>query len=72
MSRHRELETDRLRLRPLEPTDGDRIATFMAERDVTRYLLYFSYPINIEHVNTWLKNVLDAKPEYCGYWAIVD
>ncbi|MDR1435650.1 MAG: GNAT family N-acetyltransferase [Puniceicoccales bacterium] len=72
MSRHRELETPRLRLRPLEMSDLDRIVEFMGEKDVTKFLLYFSYPLNSEQVAAWLKNVLEANPEYCAYWAITD
>jgi ribosomal-protein-alanine N-acetyltransferase len=72
MSRHRELESPRLRLRPLESTDAERITEFMGDRAVTRFLLYFTYPINPEQVRVWLQNVLSLQPEYCAYWAIVD
>ena len=72
MSRHDKLETSRLILRPLEASDADRIIEFMSVREVTKFLLYFSYPINGEQVKAWLNSVLEAKPEYCAYWAIVD
>ncbi|MDR0678655.1 MAG: GNAT family N-acetyltransferase [Puniceicoccales bacterium] len=72
MSRHRELKSHRLRLRPLEITDGERITEFMGERAVTKFLLYFTYPINPEQVRAWLQSVLSLQPEQCAYWAIVD
>jgi RimJ/RimL family protein N-acetyltransferase len=72
VSRHQILETERLLLRPLEESDGDRIAEFMAERAVTEFLLYFSYPLNVTQVHNWLGDVLKASPEQCAYWAIVD
>jgi RimJ/RimL family protein N-acetyltransferase len=70
MSRHQVLESQRLRLRPLELSDEDRIVEFMDERDVTKFLLLFTYPINRQFVKAWLGNVLEANPEYCAYWAI--
>jgi RimJ/RimL family protein N-acetyltransferase len=72
MSKHAILETDRLRLRPLELTDADRIIEFMGVRQVTDFLLFFSYPINPEQVRHWLGEVLAADPAGCGYWGIVD
>jgi RimJ/RimL family protein N-acetyltransferase len=44
----------------------------MGERAVTRFLLYFTYPINPQQVHIWLQNVLGLQPEHCAYWAIVD
>ncbi|MDR1456770.1 MAG: GNAT family N-acetyltransferase [Puniceicoccales bacterium] len=72
MSRHRIIETPRLQLRPLELSDGDRIVEFMGQRHVTDFLLFFSYPINPDQVHVWLKNVIEAKPEQCAYWGIVE
>ncbi|MDR0727662.1 MAG: GNAT family N-acetyltransferase [Puniceicoccales bacterium] len=72
MSRHKVIETPRLRLRPLEFSDFDRIVEFMGQREVTDFLLYFTYPIIPEQVQEWLKNVIEAKPEHCAYWAIVE
>jgi RimJ/RimL family protein N-acetyltransferase len=44
----------------------------MGQRAVTDFLLYFTYPIVPEQVREWLKNILEAKPEHCAYWAIVE
>jgi RimJ/RimL family protein N-acetyltransferase len=69
---HGILETERLLLRPLETGDEDRIAEFMAERQVTEFLLYFTYPLCRDQVHLWLGNVLKIPPEQAAYWALVD
>jgi RimJ/RimL family protein N-acetyltransferase len=72
MSRHKIIETPRLRLRPLEFSDFDRIVEFMGQQSVTDFLLYFTYPIVPEQVREWLKNVIEANPEHCAYWGIIE
>jgi RimJ/RimL family protein N-acetyltransferase len=72
MSRHKNLETDRLLMRPFEESDGDRMVEFMGVKGVTDFLLFFTYPIDENQVRQWLKNVLAAKAEYCAYWALID
>jgi RimJ/RimL family protein N-acetyltransferase len=72
MSRHKVIETPRLRLRPLEFSDFDRIVEFMGQRAVTDFLLFFTHPIIPEQVREWLKNVIEAKPEQCAYWGIIE
>ncbi|MDR2677366.1 MAG: GNAT family N-acetyltransferase [Puniceicoccales bacterium] len=72
MSKHKILETPRLRLRPLEFSDFDRIVEFMGQQSVTDFLLFFTHPIIPEQVREWLKNVIEAKPEQCAYWAIIE
>jgi RimJ/RimL family protein N-acetyltransferase len=72
MSKHRIIETPRLRLRPLEFSDFDRIVEFLGHRSVTDFLLFFTYPIIPEQVQDWLKNIIEAKPEQCVYWGIIE
>jgi RimJ/RimL family protein N-acetyltransferase len=69
-SRHTILETTRLKLRPLEESDGEAIEEFMSVKGVTDYLLFFSYPLQKDSVKNWLRSVLDASAEFCAYWGI--
>ncbi|MDR2576765.1 MAG: GNAT family N-acetyltransferase [Puniceicoccales bacterium] len=67
-----DLETERLKLRVLRADDEDDIVNFMAERGVTEFLLFFTYPIQRQQVHAWLENVLAAPLGHCIYWSIVD
>lgn len=71
MSHHKVLETERLRLRPLMPTDESRIFDFMNHPEVTEFLLFFDHPLSQPMLHNWLRNVLAASPDYCAYWGII-
>lgn len=64
------IETERLRLRALTMNDYDGMVEIMSERDVTRFLLFFGYPINPNQVKTWLTTVTSPEENGMIFWAI--
>lgn len=71
MSKHRILETERLILRPLAMEDYGAILAFMGAREVTQFLLFFSYPLNEPQLENWLRDVINASPDSFAYWGMI-
>jgi RimJ/RimL family protein N-acetyltransferase len=54
MTAHQPIATDRLVLRPLEPTDAERIQALISDWNVLRTLSSPPYPYRIEHARAFL------------------
>lgn len=50
------IDTPRLRLRPVRAADAERIATFLADPDITRMLARVPFPYTLEDAQDWLEH----------------